>query len=123
MKKIIIFSGILLSFILLTGCISELTPGSIVPCDNYYQITDLYKTPEPNYHIVLVHNIQESDGIRIPDTIDITCTGFCDKHIYNSLHNGDYIDNMFGLGIINKINMTSINESESGYRYACKVLP
>jgi hypothetical protein len=89
----------------------------IVPCSNYYQVKDLYKTPGPEYHIII-----STLGNR-EITFDLSGMVGIEK-LYPTLKIGGYVTQSwipFKIPVYQAVNLTFLSENESGMRNACRV--
>ncbi|MCK9593074.1 MAG: hypothetical protein M0Q91_13800 [Methanoregula sp.] len=109
---IILLVSIGIIMVLASGCLAvpgstPPEPGSIVSCSKFSQVIDKYETAEHQYYIVLANGE----------------TKLVDGRFYKSvIHTGQFVQ-VTG-SFWNPINnLTSLNESESGYRDACRVMP
>jgi len=89
------------------GCIQNPYPvGKLVTCSDFHQIVDKYQTPSEQFIIF-------DEGGTPPLILDA----------YNRYHIGGWTPkNEIFLGGF-ELNLTPINESVSGYRDACEVIP
>lgn len=86
-------------------------PNGYNPCSNYYQITDKWRTPEGN---IIVYS-GTYRGSPVQDARHVTLDEY-NKTVVGSYAAVDF----FGY---RTVNLTIINESVSGMRDSCKVLP
>ena len=106
----IILAAVIAAFVFgMSGNITK-TQSEYVSCSDYYQITDMYRTPSGNY--VVYSGVFHGNPItgRRAVTLDeykLTTVGS-----YAQVTGWDYLP----------VNLTYINESVSGLRDSCKVV-
>lgn len=102
----VILAGIIAAFVFGTsGNIKKTDPNGYVSCSNYNHIIDKYKTPS-GFYVTYI----QGNGVHFTTQVS--------ESEYPHFQIDGYTD---GLGT--PVNLIRINESESGYRDACKVQP
>ena len=105
----VILAAVIAAFVFgMAGNITK-TSSEYVSCSDYYQVTDMYRTPSGNYVVYSRMRIT-----RVNDTVAVT------TDIFDSIVVGTYAQYGF-YGYI-PVNLTHINESVSGLRDSCKVV-
>jgi hypothetical protein len=117
MKLLAIFCLIIVFTTVITaGCTVSMPSiaGTFVRCSDYQLITDVYKTPGPEYYVTYLVSFERFGPI--PVTRKITESEYKMTPIGYYFSKSDFFWRP-------PVNLISVNESESGYRDACKVIP
>ena len=97
------------------------TPSPYVMCSDYLQVTDRYKTVNGLYITA------ENETYRISNTVyeNVSVGGFIKTNQACPIdaEHYCYYSSYFNMNVEAGPNMVPVSEEESGYRYACKVLP
>ena len=103
---VVVLAAVLAAFVFgMSGNIKKTDPNGYVSCSNYNHIIDKYKTPS-GFYVTYI----QGNGVHFTTQVS--------GSEYPQFKIDGYMDN-FGT----PTNLIHINESESGYRDACKVQP
>ena len=95
------------------------TPSPYVMCSDYSKVTDRYKTVNGFY------NTTENETYSISEMVyeNVSIGGYVKTNFACTTDELCYYSRYLNMDVEAGPNMTPISEEESGYRYACKVLP